>query len=88
MNLLLLLVLTFHPAQWQATTHEDRSGQWQTVDGPAPQLDQRLMYDDQMKIWFIEEGSPHYWGWTPLRDGDRITVDEKGIVRVFAGVVQ
>lgn len=84
MNLLLFLVLTFHSAQWSAEPVQWNLGTWQRINGPAPELIPKLEYDSQGGYWeVLLEG-----GWYPLREGDRIEVDQKGVIRVFAGVVQ
>ena len=82
-----LTVLVWHSAQWNAILHQDRSGEWQTVEGPSVALANRLDYDPQMHTWFVREGGflPD-WGWTlertPLREGDVLTLGTDGLIRV------
>lgn len=89
--------LTWHSRQWTAewrplfdkTQTRYPAGRWQSVSGPkdARWLIPRLDYDDQMHRWFVWEGGllPG-WGTamerTPLRDGDVVELDEKGVVQV------
>lgn len=75
---LLLLVLTFHPSQWHAQSVTERLGTWQQITGPAPELAPYLEYDLPTKGWEVLLTG----GWCPLRDGDIVTVDGKGIIRI------
>lgn len=77
----------FHPSQYEAEnvfpaqTLEHR-GTWQRVTGPASWLLPRLWYDEVGHYWEVQEGSPKHWIWTPLRDGDVVTIDDAGMVRI------
>lgn len=93
MKLLLCLALAtqsivWHAHQWRAELEpfyrtgrqysRYPAGSWQHISGPAPWLIPRLEYDPGMKLWeVLLEG-----GWLPLRDGDIVTLDERGILRV------
>ena len=87
--------LVWNAKQWHAewkprfdkTQTRYPDGSWQSITGPAKWLIPRLDYDDQMHRWFVWEGGllPG-WGTamarTPLRDGDVVELDEKGVVRM------
>ena len=72
-----LTVLVWHGAQWHAIPHQDRSGEWQKVSGPAPWLDGWVAYDSQMGQWELLEVG----GWVPLHEGDTV-IEDKGAVRI------
>ena len=77
----------FHPAQYQAedvfpAQVEANRGHYQRVTGPAGWLLPYLWYDEVGKCWLIEEGSRTGWGWTPVHDGDVLSIDGKGMLRV------
>ena len=79
----------FHPAQYEgddifpAQTAYNR-GHWERITGPAIWLVLRkcLWYDKPSGIWEVQEGSPTAWDWTPLRDGDTLTLYEDGYLAV------
>lgn len=85
--MILALILAFHPTDYSYTCIPLRSdrpsaGCYPLIKGKDRRIAQRLSYDDLSGIWTIQEGSPQSWLWTVLRDGDTISVDEKGISRV------
>jgi hypothetical protein len=77
----------FHPCQYEAddvfpAQIDANRGIWQRVTGPASWLLPRLWYDEAGGYWEVQEGSPKDWIWTPIRDGDMITIDGSGVIRI------
>lgn len=96
MKLLLLLALatqtlTFHPRQWRAEWEplslpgaRYPAGRYQHITGKPKWLNLRLWYDEQMKLWEVEQGIPGTAaaGWTPIYEGDVLTLEESGYIRI------
>lgn len=84
--------IVFHPKQWKAEWqpfsrlgYHYPAGRWQHITAPSKEskwLIPYLEYDDQTHVWEVEEGARLYWGWTPLQDGDVLTMDEDGFIKI------
>lgn len=80
----MIFTLIFHAVLFHSQWFPMRSvqGEWPLVTGPAPTaLLIRLRYDETGRYWEIEEGGEHAWTWVPLREGDRVTLED-GVVRI------
>jgi hypothetical protein len=86
--------IVFHPKQWRAELEpfyrtgrqysRYPAGTWQHITGPkdAKWLVPRLVYRPAMHLWEVWEGTLKYGDTVPLHDGEVVTMDDKGTLRI------
>jgi hypothetical protein len=80
-----MLLLLVHSCIWDSSQVQAKSlyfaaggpngGWYQQVSGAPDWLTPYLEYDDVGGYWEIHEGVPGVYLWTPLRNGDRVTLE-------------
>lgn len=75
--------IVFHPKKMASESYPcPPLGTCQRKTGAPAWLLNRVRYDDQGRYWELEEGTKLNWVWTPLHDGDVVTMDEKETTRI------
>lgn len=79
---IIALLFVFHGAHARTVFYPEGgpNGGWrQEVTGVPEWLAKRLKYDH---VWEVQMGAKDAWLWEPVRDGDVIEMDERGVVRI------